>query len=479
MPGGFVDLGESVEDAAIREVEEELHLRVELTHLIGVYSSAQDRTVVVVYAATTTGTPDSHGGGPRGAGVCADHYSMAGPGLLERQESAERPPRRVGRWLQFKARSLLNLRRLLALALVLVATCAGGYLALVSYHDDASALGRGDPDVDRSRASRGARRLRPAGGLGRALRGDPRADPPAGGPPDRRPDGRPGPGRRRVAGRQPRPQRRREGAQRLPAAADRVDGRVLARARAAGGVRDPLARPAAALDGVAGGRRQRRDRRGDGRARPAPGRDLRPPVLRPRPGHPARAGGGRGRAEDLRRARPGARRAAGRARAARRRSGPPAVARQPARDHRGQRPAQQRGRRRPAQPPRRRRPGLLPRRPDRPRVAVRDQARAARGEDRRPVRVRLGQPRLGLLVARARPRGGDGAHAQRAARQGRAAHRADHQPGQGPPGRGLRRPVRAADGRVLRGPLRPRAGPGRAGASSSAGCSRCWARSTS
>ena len=57
MPGGFVDLGESVEDAAIREVEEELHLRVELTHLIGVYSSAQDRTVVVVYAATTTGTP--------------------------------------------------------------------------------------------------------------------------------------------------------------------------------------------------------------------------------------------------------------------------------------------------------------------------------------------------------------------------------------------------------------------------------------
>ncbi len=57
MPGGFVDLGESVEDAAIREVEEELHLRVELTHLIGVYSRPQDRTVVVVYAATTTGTP--------------------------------------------------------------------------------------------------------------------------------------------------------------------------------------------------------------------------------------------------------------------------------------------------------------------------------------------------------------------------------------------------------------------------------------
>jgi predicted phosphodiesterase len=63
---------------------------------------------------------------------------MAGPGLLERQASVERPPRRVGRWLQFKARSLLSLRRLLALTLVLLGTCAGGYLALVSYHDHAT-----------------------------------------------------------------------------------------------------------------------------------------------------------------------------------------------------------------------------------------------------------------------------------------------------------------------------------------------------
>jgi ADP-ribose pyrophosphatase YjhB (NUDIX family) len=57
MPGGFVDLGESVEEAAVREVQEELNLRVELTHLVGVYSRAEDRTVVVVYAATTRGTP--------------------------------------------------------------------------------------------------------------------------------------------------------------------------------------------------------------------------------------------------------------------------------------------------------------------------------------------------------------------------------------------------------------------------------------
>jgi ADP-ribose pyrophosphatase YjhB (NUDIX family) len=57
MPGGFVDLGESVEDAAVRECREELAIAIELTSLIGVYSRAEDRIVVVVYGARARGTP--------------------------------------------------------------------------------------------------------------------------------------------------------------------------------------------------------------------------------------------------------------------------------------------------------------------------------------------------------------------------------------------------------------------------------------
>lgn len=50
-PGGFVELGESTEEAALREGEEEVGLPLELAGLLGVYSRTAAGVVVVVYRA--------------------------------------------------------------------------------------------------------------------------------------------------------------------------------------------------------------------------------------------------------------------------------------------------------------------------------------------------------------------------------------------------------------------------------------------
>ena len=61
IPGGFVEIGERVEQAAIREAMEETSLKVELRTLLGVYSrpdrDPRGHTIGVVYIGRAEGEP--------------------------------------------------------------------------------------------------------------------------------------------------------------------------------------------------------------------------------------------------------------------------------------------------------------------------------------------------------------------------------------------------------------------------------------
>jgi ADP-ribose pyrophosphatase YjhB (NUDIX family) len=55
FPGGYVDRGESVRDAAVRETKEESQLDVKLGPLLNVYSYQRSPNVIVVYTAEVLG----------------------------------------------------------------------------------------------------------------------------------------------------------------------------------------------------------------------------------------------------------------------------------------------------------------------------------------------------------------------------------------------------------------------------------------
>lgn len=107
LPGGFVDEGEWVADAAIREAKEETGLDIELIELFHVYSDPQrdtrKHTVSTVFIARASGTPV---GGDDAADciVCAphaipqplvfDHPTIVGDYLTYRNTGQRPPPKR-------------------------------------------------------------------------------------------------------------------------------------------------------------------------------------------------------------------------------------------------------------------------------------------------------------------------------------------------------------------------------------------------
>lgn len=59
FPGGYMDIGETAEEAATRETLEEAKLHVENLRLVGVYTRTEPGVVVIVYAAEAVGEAEA------------------------------------------------------------------------------------------------------------------------------------------------------------------------------------------------------------------------------------------------------------------------------------------------------------------------------------------------------------------------------------------------------------------------------------
>ncbi|MFO8020002.1 MAG: NUDIX hydrolase [Promethearchaeia archaeon] len=72
LPGGFVDIGETVEEACIREAIEETNIDVKITKLVGVYSDPnrdpRSHTVSIAFLCT----PQTHNEQPKAQDDAAD-----------------------------------------------------------------------------------------------------------------------------------------------------------------------------------------------------------------------------------------------------------------------------------------------------------------------------------------------------------------------------------------------------------------------